>query len=151
MRNINIYTATDFKGVKATDAIVAYLIEMKTEKGPATLYNIKKLDNVTSIQAHLNLLIDALSHITEQCHIDIYTDNAFIESAFNHGWLLRWVESDFITAQRKPVKHREEWEKLYNQISYHEVKVHLTCHHEYSTWLLEKIKKEREQSMEETA
>lgn len=154
MKSINIYTVNDMKGIKPNDAMIGWLIEMKTDKGPATLYHVAKLENVTSVQAQLMLLIDAMSHITEQCHVDIYTDNVFVESAFNQNWITSWVASGWITTQKKPVKHQEEWQALYTAVSYHDTHIHLVCSHEYSRWLDDRIKKERErldQNTEETA
>lgn len=140
MRHVNIYTEIEQKGMKAQDLWMCWLIEVMTPAGKRTCQGIDKIKDATHSGAQLAALNEALSHMTEHCDIDIYLTDVFVETAYKQNWLEKWEHNKWISARGKEIKHIEEWEQLKRLLSGHNVKMHFTCTHEYSSWMQTQIK-----------
>lgn len=79
-------------------------------------------ENTTNNIMELTAVIEALKILKFPCHVDLYSDSAYVVNAFEKGWIYNWVKNNWKTADKKPVKNQELWEELYNLTKIHEVK-----------------------------
>ena len=78
-------------------------------------------DNTTNNEMELQAVIEALKAIDISTNIDIYTDSAYIEKAFNENWLDNWQKNNWKTANKTPVKNIEQWKELLELTNKHNV------------------------------
>ena len=75
--------------------------------------NIKELCGVncltTNNQMELTAVIEGLSALKEPCHVDVYSDSAYVVNAFLQGWIDSWQLNNWKTAGKKAVKNVELW------------------------------------------
>ena len=65
--------------------------------------------------------IAGLSALTRKCDVLLYSDSAYLVNAVELGWLSNWRRNKWKTADGKPVKNRELWEKLSELLAEHNV------------------------------
>lgn len=73
--------------------------------------------STTNNVMELTAVVKALYALKEKCNVSIYSDSAYVVNAIEQGWLYNWKKNGFKTADKKPVKNRELWEKLYSLLS----------------------------------
>ena len=66
--------------------------------------------------------IVALEALTKPCKVDLYSDSKYLTDAFNQHWLESWKKRGWKTADKKPVKNLELWQRLLKAMEKHEVK-----------------------------
>ena len=66
----------------------------------------------TNNRMELTAVVEALATLTEPCEVALHSDSAYIVNALNDGWLERWKRRGWLTADKKPVKNRDLWERL---------------------------------------
>jgi len=66
--------------------------------------------------------IVALEALTKPCKVDLYSDSKYLTDAFNQKWLESWEKRGWKTADKKPVKNLELWQRLLKAMEKHEVK-----------------------------
>lgn len=65
--------------------------------------------------------IVALEALTKPCKVDLYSDSKYLTDAFNKNWLDSWEKRGWKTADKKPVKNLELWQRLLKAMENHEV------------------------------
>lgn len=70
------------------------------------------LKSTTNNIMELTAVIEGLAALKEKCDVTLYSDSAYVINAINQGWLSGWQKNAFKTADKKPVKNRELWERL---------------------------------------
>ncbi len=78
----------------------------------------------TNNRMELLAVIEALSALTRPCRTDLYTDSQYVRNAIEKRWLLNWRKNGWKTADKKPVKNRDMWERLTPLLSTHQVRFH---------------------------
>ena len=78
------------------------------------------LENTTNNRMELLAAINGLEHFNNPNKIEIYTDSKYVKNGIE-TWILNWKKNGWKTANKKPVKNRELWEKLDIQITKHQV------------------------------
>lgn len=73
--------------------------------------------------------IQALEALTRRCTVDLYTDSRYVEQGFRE-WVPRWQANGWKTADRKPVKNQDLWERLTVAAARHEVRWHWVRGHD---------------------
>lgn len=73
--------------------------------------------------------IQALEALTRDCLVDLYTDSRYVEQGFRE-WVPRWQANGWRTADRKPVKNQDLWERLAAAASRHDVRWHWVRGHD---------------------
>ena len=66
-----------------------------------------------------------LNHYTKN-KITFYTDSAYIMNCYKEKWYVKWIQNDWQTSKKQPVKNKELWEKLiviFEQSNFHFEKV----------------------------
>ncbi len=77
--------------------------------------------HTTNNRMELMAVIEALSVMKEPVHASIHTDSAYIVNACNQDWLSGWIQRGWKTADKKPVKNQDLWERLVELTKKHSV------------------------------
>ncbi|MGE3246022.1 MAG: ribonuclease HI [Beijerinckiaceae bacterium] len=77
----------------------------------------------TNNRMELMAAIVALETLTRGCDIDLYTDSQYVRGGIT-GWMKNWKRNGWKTADRKPVKNAELWQRLDEATQRHDVEWH---------------------------
>jgi ribonuclease HI len=82
----------------------------------------------TNNRMELMAAISALEALREPCVVDLYTDSQYVRLGITE-WLANWKRRGWKTADKKPVKNQDLWERLdriaaQHQVAWHWVKGH---------------------------
>ena len=78
-------------------------------------------DNTTNNRMELMAVISALETLKEACHVELYSDSAYVVNAFTQGWIDNWVKNNWRTSGKSQVLNVDLWQRLLAQTSRHEV------------------------------
>jgi len=76
-------------------------------------------ESTTNNQMELTAVIEGIKAIKKPCCLTIYTDSAYVHSAFTQGWINTWQLNGFKNSQKKEVANKEFWLELIDLISLH--------------------------------
>ncbi len=79
-------------------------------------------DNTTNNRMELTAALQALKALKFPCSVDLYTDSNYLRSAFERGWLNKWLKNGWKTSSKDPVLNRDLWEELLELSKVHEIK-----------------------------
>ena len=71
----------------------------------------------------LTAAIRALETLKRPCVVELYTDSQYLRGGINE-WIKVWKHNGWRTADRKPVRNVDLWQRLDAAISRHEVRWH---------------------------
>jgi ribonuclease HI len=77
----------------------------------------------TNNRMELMAAIMALESLRAPSEVDLYTDSNYLRDGIT-TWIKGWKKNGWRTADRKPVKNAELWERLEKAASRHEVRWH---------------------------
>ena len=77
----------------------------------------------TNNRMELMAAIQALEALTRPCVVDLYTDSAYLRGGIT-SWLAAWKRNGWKTAERKPVKNVELWQRLEAATQGHKIEWH---------------------------
>jgi ribonuclease HI len=77
----------------------------------------------TNNRMELMAAISALEALKRPCLVDIHTDSQYVRNGIM-SWLARWKVNGWRTADRKPVKNVDLWQRLDAAIGHHRVRWH---------------------------
>jgi ribonuclease HI len=77
----------------------------------------------TNNRMELTAAIEALEALKAPADVDLYTDSNYVRGGIT-GWIRRWKSNGWRTADRKPVKNAELWERLDQACARHKVRWH---------------------------
>ena len=106
LKYVEVYTDGACKGnsgVGGWGAILVYKDNMKEICG--------KDENTTNNIMELTAVIKALDSLREECHVVLTTDSNYVKDGITN-WINNWKTNGWKTANKKPVKNKELWEKL---------------------------------------
>lgn len=66
----------------------------------------------TNNRMELLAVIEALAALKEPVKAAVHTDSTYVANAFNMDWLSGWIRRGWKTADKKPVKNQDLWERL---------------------------------------
>ena len=78
--------------------------------------------NTTNNRMEMTAVIKALEALKEPCHVELYSDSAYVCNAFLEGWLETWKAKGWRGADKKPVKNQDLWMRLDELCNLHEVR-----------------------------
>ncbi|MDI4663349.1 ribonuclease HI [Xanthobacter autotrophicus] len=67
--------------------------------------------------------ISALEALKEPCAVDLHTDSAYLKDGVTK-WMHGWKRNGWRTADRKPVKNQDLWERLDAALKRHTIRWH---------------------------
>lgn len=65
----------------------------------------------TNNRMELTAVIEALSSLKKRCRVVLYTDSEYVRNGIT-TWIHGWKSRGWLTADRKPVKNVELWQRL---------------------------------------
>ena len=68
----------------------------------------------------LTAVIEALASLKHQCQVTIYTDSQYVRQGIT-AWIHGWKARGWLTADKKPVKNVELWQRLDGLNASHQV------------------------------
>lgn len=77
----------------------------------------------TNNRMELTAAIEALDALKRRSSIDLYTDSQYLRKGVLE-WMANWKRRNWQTASRKPVKNRDLWERLDQQLGEHDIGWH---------------------------
>ena len=117
-KKIAIFTDGSCLGNPGPGGYGALLIYGKHEKELSEGFNM-----TTNNRMELMAPSVALECLTEPCQVDITTDSQYVKNGINQ-WIKNWRKNGWRTADKKPVKNAELWQKLDAERERHDVTFH---------------------------
>lgn len=77
----------------------------------------------TNNRMELMAVIEALASLKRRCRVAVYTDSEYVKNGIT-TWIKGWKARGWRTADRKPVKNLELWQRLEALEARHEVQWH---------------------------
>lgn len=74
----------------------------------------------TNNRMELTAVIEALDSLKRRCQVLLHTDSQYVQLGITE-WLPNWIRRDWKTADRKPVKNADLWQKLQAAAARHEI------------------------------
>ncbi len=68
--------------------------------------------STTNNRMELSAAIEALKLLNRPCAVRLYSDSAYLISAFTRGWLANWKNNGWKNAARDPVSNQDLWQEL---------------------------------------
>jgi ribonuclease HI len=79
--------------------------------------------HTTNNRMELMAAISALEALKKPCDVDLYTDSQYVRQGIT-GWIHGWKKNGWRTADKKPVKNAELWQRLDMALKPHQVAIH---------------------------
>lgn len=76
--------------------------------------------STTNNRMELTAAIMALEALKQPSDVTLYTDSQYVKNGITQ-WLPNWVRNGWRTANRKPVKNQELWERLHAASQRHDI------------------------------
>ena len=77
----------------------------------------------TNNRIELLAAISALSALKTPCEVDLYTDSEYLRGGIT-GWIKGWKKNGWRTADKKPVKNIDLWQRLDAALGEHRINWH---------------------------
>ena len=77
----------------------------------------------TNNRMELTAAIRALEALKRRCKIALYTDSQYVRQGITE-WLATWKQRGWRTADRKPVKNQDLWQRLEELAAKHDIEWH---------------------------
>jgi ribonuclease HI len=85
--------------------------------------------DTTNNRMELTAVIQALSALKSRCHVAVYTDSEYVRNGIT-TWIHGWKQRGWRTADKKPVKNMELWQRLEALAAEHDVQWHWVRGHD---------------------
>jgi ribonuclease HI len=79
--------------------------------------------HTTNNRMELTAAIMALESLKRPCVVDLHTDSEYLRQGIT-GWIKNWKRNGWKTADRKPVKNVDLWQRLDAALSQHQIRWH---------------------------
>jgi ribonuclease HI len=80
-------------------------------------------NETTNNRMELTAAIEALDALKRPARVDLYTDSVYVRDGITK-WIHGWKRNGWRTADKKPVKNLELWQRLETALARHEVSWH---------------------------
>jgi ribonuclease HI len=77
----------------------------------------------TNNRMELMAAISALESLKKPCQVDLHTDSQYLRNGIMK-WIINWKKNGWKTADKKPVKNVDLWQRLEAALHTHEIKWH---------------------------
>jgi ribonuclease HI len=89
----------------------------------------------TNNRMEMTAALEALKRLKRPCVVKLYSDSAYLVSAFTKGWIENWQRNGWLNAAKDPVSNPDLWQELLQAAKAHQVtwiKVRGHADHEYN-------------------
>jgi ribonuclease HI len=69
----------------------------------------------------MTAVIKGLEALKRPCNVNIYSDSSYVVNTFEKGWLENWMKNGWRTSDKKDVKNKDLWMKLYELSNIHNI------------------------------
>jgi ribonuclease HI len=76
--------------------------------------------NTTNNRMELMAAIEGLKALTRECEVVLTTDSQYVKQGINQ-WMAGWKRNGWKTAAKQPVKNKDLWQALDEQVQRHQV------------------------------
>jgi ribonuclease HI len=76
--------------------------------------------HTTNNRMELMAAISALEALKRPCNVELHTDSQYVQQGIS-SWIKQWKKNGWRTADRKPVKNSDLWQRLDSAMGRHEV------------------------------
>lgn len=76
--------------------------------------------HTTNNRMELTAVIEALAALKRPSQVTVHTDSQYVKNGITE-WLAQWERRGWKTADRKPVKNADLWQRLDQEVKRHEV------------------------------
>lgn len=76
--------------------------------------------NTTNNRMELMAAIEGLKALTRECDVVLTTDSQYVKQGINQ-WMAGWKRNGWKTAAKQPVKNKDLWQALDEQVQRHQV------------------------------
>lgn len=83
----------------------------------------------TNNRMELTAVIEALAALKRPCAVELYSDSTYMRDGITK-WIHGWKRNGWKTADKKPVKNAELWQRLEEEKGRHEVAFHWVRGHD---------------------
>jgi ribonuclease HI len=83
----------------------------------------------TNNRMELTAVIEALSALKSRCEVALYTDSEYVRNGIT-TWIHGWKQRGWRTADKKPVKNVDLWQRLEALAAQHDVQWHWVRGHD---------------------
>lgn len=118
MKEVSIYTDGACRGNPGPGGWGALLRYGEHEK---TLYGGEP--DTTNNRMELTAAIEALAALKHPCKVSLTTDSQYVRQGIM-SWMANWKKRGWKTADKKPVKNIDLWQKLDCEVARHNVEWH---------------------------
>ena len=94
------------------------VVILKPLKEPLYLNGGEK--HTTNNRMELTAAINSILHFKEKKDLEIFTDSKYLKEGIEK-WIHKWKINDWKTSNKKPVKNKDLWIKLDNEIKKHNI------------------------------
>ena len=77
--------------------------------------------DTTNNRMELMAALMALRALKRPCHVKLYSDSAYLVSAFNERWIVNWQNNGWKNAAKMPVANQDLWQALWEEHERHEI------------------------------
>ena len=85
--------------------------------------------DTTNNRMELTAVIQALAALKSRCEVAVYTDSVYVKDGITK-WIHGWKQRGWRTADKKPVKNVELWQRLEALAAQHDVQWHWVRGHD---------------------
>lgn len=79
--------------------------------------------HTTNNRMELLAPIEALNSLNEPCNVELTTDSQYVKNGINQ-WIHNWRKNGWRTADKKPVKNADLWQRLDEAVKKHKINWH---------------------------
>lgn len=79
--------------------------------------------HTTNNRMELMAAIEALASLKRPCHVSLTTDSQYVKKGMNE-WMTDWKRRGWKTADKKPVKNVDLWQRLDEAVARHTIEWH---------------------------
>ena len=113
---VDIYTDGACSGNPGPGGWAALLMTLGSEKeisGQAVATTINRME--------MTAAIEALRKLKRPCQVRLYSDSAYLVSAFTQGWIQNWQRNGWRNAAGDPVSNMDLWQDLIKSSARHQI------------------------------
>ena len=85
--------------------------------------------DTTNNRMELMAVIQGLARLKSRCHVDVYSDSAYVVNAVENKWLFDWRDNNWRTSSGKETKNIDLWTMLLELMDRHEIVFHKVAGH----------------------
>ncbi|MDP8185870.1 ribonuclease HI [Phocoenobacter skyensis] len=115
MKRVEIFTDGSCLGNPGSGGIGVLLRYNQHEKKVTKGYF-----QTTNNRMELRAVIEALSLLKEPCQVILFSDSQYMKNGIQK-WIFNWKKNDWKTSAKQPVKNKDLWIALEQQIKFHQI------------------------------